>query len=322
MNPTRDLKLSLDDVQRLVAPAFPQKTVDGFEELSGGLCNTNLKVSFTDRQTPVVLRLYQREPPPIEKEIEVLQLVSETVPVPQVFYAGFDDFCTRSFAVLEFVSGITFQQLKAIKDVRAIQQASYSVGKILAAIGQYTFPTSGPFLSGLKVGAPYFGGVDAVPRILDEFLLSQEFQKRTNAELRTRLHNFIWSWSDRLANLNDECQLVHSDFGGRNILVREIESSWLVVAVLDWEFAFSGSSLLDVGHFLRYEKHSRPLREPYFSRGFTEHGGKLPDNWRRLGRVIDLTGLCDVLSHSHLPDEVASEVLELIHDTLEDPDLY
>jgi hypothetical protein len=48
--------------------------------------------------------------------------------------------------------------------------------------------------------------------------------------------------------------------------------------VLDWEFAFLGSPLLDVGHFLRYERAARPLREPHLSRGFLEDGGKLPED--------------------------------------------
>jgi aminoglycoside phosphotransferase (APT) family kinase protein len=69
----------------------------------------------------------------------------------------------------------------------------------------------------------------------------------------------------------------------------------VVAAVLDWEFAFSGSPLLDVGHFLRYERAAQPLREPQFSRGFVEHGGKLPEDWRHVVRVIDLTALADVV---------------------------
>jgi len=37
-----------------------------------------------------------------------------------------------------------------------------------------------------------------------------------------------------------------------------------VVAVLDWEFAVSGSSLADLGNFLRYERASQSLAERIF----------------------------------------------------------
>ena len=320
MNPTRDLKPSVDDVRRLVATAFPNETVNDFEELSGGLCNKNLKINFA-RGDSVVLRLYQRQPEVAETEIDLLRLLRGTIPVPDVFHVGSDQVSGKPFAVIEYVTGITFQELKRTKNLPAIQQASYSSGKVLAAIGHYTFPSPGPLCSGLKVGAPYFGGVNVAPQILDQFLLSEDFQKRTTIELRNRLHDFIWSWSDRLAEFDRHCQLVHSDFGSSNILVREIQNRWQVVAVLDWEFAFSGSPLVDVGHFLRYEKKTRPLREPFFSAGFLEHGGKLPEDWWRLARVIDLTGFCDVLTREALPDEIVSEVLDLIHATLDDPGL-
>lgn len=87
--------------------------------------------------------------------------------------------------------------------------------------------------------------------------------------------------------------------------------------MLDWEFAVSSSPLLDVGHFLRYEPHDASLREPYFSRAFVESGGVLPDDWRRLSQVLDLTGLVHNLTHPQLPDDIALEIMQLIKSTLE-----
>jgi hypothetical protein len=91
---------------------------------------------------------------------------------------------------------------------------------------------------------------------------------------------------------------------------------WVVAAILDWELAFSGSPLLDVGNFLRYELDASPLREPYFSRAFVEHGGHLPDNWKFIVKIIDLTGLVECLTHDELPSDVESELFALIDATL------
>jgi len=93
-----------------------------------------------------------------------------------------------------------------------------------------------------------------------------------------------------------------------------------VAAVLDWEFAVSGSPLLDIGHFLRYECASRPLAEPHFSKGFLRAGGTLPEGWRRLSRVVDSIALCESLTHETLPDTIVTELLELIRSTIEDRD--
>ena len=92
---------------------------------------------------------------------------------------------------------------------------------------------------------------------------------------------------------------------------------WAVAAILDWEMAFSGSPLLDVGHFLRYELDTTPLREPYFSTAFVEHGGHLPDNWKQVVKLIDLTGLVECLTHDELPSDVEAELFALIDATLE-----
>ena len=86
--------------------------------------------------------------------------------------------------------------------------------------------------------------------------------------------------------------------------------------MLDWEFALSGSPLLDVGHVLRYETEDTPLREPYFSRAFVDSGGFLPDDWRPITLVLDLTGLVECLTHDTLPDDVADEILHLIKSAL------
>ena len=42
---------------------------------------------------------------------------------------------------------------------------------------------------------------------------------------------------------------------------------WKVAAVLDWEFAISGSPLADLGSFLRYERTARPGRRAAFLGG-------------------------------------------------------
>jgi len=64
------------------------------------------------------------------------------------------------------------------------------------------------------------------------------------------------------------------------------------------------------------ELEATPLREPYFSRAFVEHGGHLPDNWRSVVKLIDLTGLVECLTHEELPSDVEAELFALINATL------
>ncbi len=299
---------------------FPGSEVARTEILSGGLINTNIKIEFSSHQPPVVLRLYRGDAEVCLKETAVLRLVGSTAPVPKVIHVEPNGIPgSRPFSILEFVNGITFQQLKRTKDLEAIQQAAASAGEMLARIGKFEFPSPGRLQAenDLTVGPPYMNGPDPIPRLFDSFLQSAQLQQRIDALRQQQLHDFIWSWADRLREFDNDRQLVHCDFGNRNILVDCINGRWQVVAVLDWEFALSGSPLLDIGHFLRYETHDTPLREPYFSRAFVESGGLLPDDWREISRVLDLSGLVHCLTHEQLPDDVAAEILPLMDSTLE-----
>jgi aminoglycoside phosphotransferase (APT) family kinase protein len=300
--------------------AFPDSEIAHTGILSGGLINTNIKIEFDSHQPPVVLRLYQADASVCLKETAALRLIRSTVPVPEVIHVepnGING--SRPFSILEFVEGVTFWQLKRTKDFEAIHQAASSVGRTLARIGKFQFPKPGRLQVGndLTVGPPYIEGSDAIPRLLDSFLQSEQLQQRINASLQQQLHDFIWSWADRLRILDNDSQLVHCDFGSRNILLNRVNGRWQVVAVLDWEFALSGSPLIDVGHFMRYEIRDTPLREPYFSHAFVESGGFLPEDWRQISLVLDLTALVEFLTHEHLPEDVATEILELIDSTLE-----
>jgi aminoglycoside phosphotransferase (APT) family kinase protein len=310
-------------VRWLVAQAFPQRQISRAEHLSGGRINTNLKLTFSTGEPPAVLRFHKKGSAACAKETQVLELIKSTVPVPEIFYVdseGVDG--SEPFSIIEFVEGLTFQQLKRTGNLEAIHQAASSVGATLAAIGRYSFLKPGSLIvtnkAQLEIGDPFTKTMDPISEILDIILESDLAQRRLGAELTRRLHDFMRAWAPSLPDITNVSQLVHSDYGNRNILVNEVNAKWQVAAVLDWEFAFSGSPLLDVGNFLRYDSVRQPLREPYFSRSFVEHGGELPENWRQVVRVIDLTALVECLSHDYLPDDVVSEILTLINSTLDD----
>jgi len=304
----------------MIARAFPQEVIQRLEPFAGGLINTNIKVYFDSAHPPVVLRIYRDGSNVSLKEMAIHKLVESDVPVARIIHAvpeGIDG--SGAFAILEFVEGITFQQLKRTGNAKAIKQAARSVGKTLAAIGRFHFSSRGRLVvdqEQLRVGEPFITGPDQIPRVLDGFLDSPKCEQRTGTELIRRLHEFVWNWADRLPDLDEQSSLVHNDFGNKNILINEFGGRWKVAAVLDWEICFSGSPLLDVGHFLRYERWDAPVREPHFSNSFVEHGGHLPENWKEIVRVIDLTALAQCLTIDDLPINVEEELLGLVRQTL------
>ena len=313
--------LSPGEAARFLAPYRPRLDVIAVEPLQGGLSNFNYVLRLRGEAEAVALRIYDRQPEACGKEAGLHRLLGGSVPVPEILHAEPDGVeGSAPFAVLRHVEGVTFRELKQSGDEAGIREASASAGRTLAAIARHTFSRPGRLLRGLVVGDAYVEGPDPVPRFAERCLESPRLLERTDPALVDRLRTFVWSRARRLATLDAESRLVHGDFNSPNLLVRRAAGRWEVAAVLDWEFAFSGSTLFDVGNFLRYERGSRPLREPSFSRAFLEAGGELPDDWPDLARAIDLTSLCEILTRAPLPDDVVDDVVGLLRSAVEGRD--
>ena len=308
-------------LERIMRTAFSSYTVTEIQPFSDGLRNANFKLRVDSASEPLVLRLYEHDASLCQKELDLMRLVAKSVPVPEVIHAeprGLDD--CPPFMLMRYVEGITFRELKRGRDCDAIGQAAFSAGETLAAINRNIFTKPGWLAPGPAVTAPLLEGPHPLPRFIDSSLSPSNLRLRMPADLRDRTHAMVWAWAPKLAGLEGETRLVHGDFNKRNLIVRRRAGRWSVAAVLDWEFAISGSPLNDIGNFLRYEPASRPLFEPHFSSGYLHAGGNLPDGWRRLARLVDLTALCESLTRGQLPDTIIAELIELLRATVENRD--
>jgi len=88
--------------------------------------------------------------------------------------------------------------------------------------------------------------------------------------------------------------------------------------VLDWEFAVAGAPLNDIGNFLRYSARQQPAYESGFSDGYLAAGGILPDDWKRLSRMVDLINLCDFLDRAEDNPTIVNAVRPLVQATLDE----
>lgn len=308
-------------LERIVHTAFPRDRVVEAQPLVDGRRNANFKLRLFLQPEPVVLRLYEHDASLCQKELDLMSLVRGSVPVPEVIHTEprrLED--VAPFILTTFIVGISFHELKRGGDADAIAQAAYSAGETLAAIGRFTFPQPGWIAPGPTVTAPLLEGIDSMPRFVDLCLASSNLQRRMPIELRGRTSAFLWAGAEQLAELASATCLVHGDFNKRNLMVRRDAGKWHVAAVLDWEFAVSGTPLQDCATFLRYERATRAVAEPHFSVGYTHAGGRLPQGWRGLARLVDLVALCESLTHDDLPDDVVTEIVELLRATMEGRD--
>lgn len=310
---------SLDTVKLLLGNIFGRTRVAHVQLLSEGLCNFNYRVDLNAGAEAFVVRIYGRDPNVCQKEADLLRTLRDKIPVPELLHVHANGFCgVGPFIVMRYVEGITFRQLRRTRETEAIAQAAYSIGETLARLGQHRFAQGGWLGAGPAVARRFPHVPNAIPALIDSCLASPTLQSRLDEQVRERVHELAWSRARELRRLEDEACLVHGDFNNRNVIVRRERGRWQVAAILDWEFAVSGSPLFDIASFLQYERKSSPSREPHFSLGYKSGGGRLPEEWWQLARVVGLKGQCDILTQPDLPAEIVTEVADLVRATTEE----
>jgi aminoglycoside phosphotransferase (APT) family kinase protein len=151
--------------------------------------------------------------------------------------------------------------------------------------------------------------------MLDAMLDGDLLRTHLGEDLARRLQHFVNdnAWRDEPMSFGGPC-LSHSDYKPWNMLVRDGQ----IAAVLDWEFAFAGAPLNDIGNFLRYSARQQPAYESGFLRGYRAAGGLLPDDWKRLSRMVDLISLCEFLDRPDAHPTMVNDVRPLVQATLDD----
>jgi aminoglycoside phosphotransferase (APT) family kinase protein len=278
----------MQNVSEILKDALPDKLPLSVEPLPGGATNLNYKVCFGGDEPAVVLRLYTRGLETARLELDLLRAAAGYLPVPEIVHAG------DGFLIYRFIEGATFQELKSTGTAQDMAGASYAIGMVLARVRRVR-----------AAGPP--------PRVFArEWLDSPLLAERMGIGEMKLLRDLVTAWWPRIAPLAEEKCLVHGDFNNRNTLVRRDGGRWIVSGVLDWERAFTGSPLWDAARFICYEKSDRPLREPHFSNGFCDGGGKLPEDWNAFSRVLNVVSAAESLSRPDLPRPFIPELRELV----------
>lgn len=307
-----------DTLQRLLAPRWPNARITSAAHVSGGLANTNYRVTLADHPDPIVVRFYTREPEACAREAALLRLVAGSVPVPQALYVEPEaGHFTYPYIVLSWIEGIPL--IDALPDLPPEEAPGLAaaLGEVAARIGSFTFTEPGFLGPDLTILEPLVIGPEGLRYYLREMLIDRHAGERLGVDLTERLLAQIELHADELAPLADQRSLIHADYKDGNILVQRGPEGWHVTAVLDWEFAFVGASVFDLGSLLR--------REATLPQGFAAacvaayraHGGFAPPGWRRMTLLMDLINLCDFLGGADLRDAMRDDVSGLIRATVE-----
>lgn len=312
------LAVDTETLARLLAPRWPNARITSAELVSGGLANTNYRVTLAGQPDPVVMRFYTRDPQACAREAALLRHVAGTVPVPEaLFVAPTAEHFTYPYSVLSWVDGTPL--IDALADLAPDEATALAaaLGEVAARIGSFTFAEPGFFEPDLSIREPLVIGPDGLRHYLREMLLEGVGGARLGQALTTRLLAQVEAHADDLAPLAGERSLVHADYKDGNILIRREPDGWRVTAVLDWEFAFAGASVFDLGSLLRREATLPSGFAAACVSAYRAHGGFAPPGWRRMTLLMDLLNLCDFLNGPDLRGAMFDDVTGLIRATVE-----
>ncbi|MCC7529821.1 MAG: phosphotransferase [Candidatus Melainabacteria bacterium] len=311
------IELSNKEVEALLHPILPDVKVTSVEPTHGGLANTNLKICIAGDEEPLLLRFCIRDPNSVAKEFRLLELVEGTVPVPFVCHFSRDNPVNgHPYILMQWVEGKRLETVVDTLEASEIADLGESLGKTLAGIHSFHFEHQGFFDENLNVGNPLEMGGKGLLSYVRECLSNPIIDQRIDAQLAKRILVFLERESSLLDEWDGSPCLTHCDFNGSNILVNKNADRWQVAAVLDWEFAISGTPFFDFGNLLRVPVGALPGIEDSVEKGYKNGGGELPKEWRKMSDLTDLTAWMEFLTRESAGPQLISDALAQIVKTI------
>ena len=311
--------VDLRALNEMLAPAYPGQKAAAAELVSGGFANTSYKVRLSKTAAVVVVRVYVRDPSAASREASILELVKERVPVPEVIHVSPAAQAPHPYLILRWVDGIPLDQLIKEGTSSDAARAVAATGRSLAKLQEFRFARSGFFGSTLDIRTPFPSEPSVVVGVLEQCLFRDCGQERLGVALAQRVWRFVTEREELLGVVEHDAVLVHGDFNGLNVIVRRTSDGPKVAALIDWEYAHSGTPLVDLGGMLRdSRRNATPWFEEELIRGYREGGGVLPANWRQVARIVDLVKLCAFVRSPNAGEVAVARVRAIVEAALAD----
>ncbi len=311
------VEVTLEQIEWLVSRLGSGHSLRSVERVQGGLTNTIFRVRLTDGDGALLVRIFSSGRAKWEKERAILGHLQGRVPVPEVLLA--DDGTGRipyPCLVLRWVEGVTLNALRRLVPTSEVLQLAAPLGVLVAQVSAVSVPAS------LGLGRDAKAPASSVESFLstnEERLLRGRARTRLGGPLADALWAYLSTGASALLRCRLDRSLVHGDFGGRNvILAAQPSGAWRIAALLDWEEAFAGWSLWDVGSLFRYRRRYDEAFRAAFEEGHRAAGGTLPEGWWRTARLLDASRQTATLAAEGERPEVFAECCDLLKALIED----
>ena len=284
--------------------------------LTGGFSSAVLRADPADGRLAVVVRFPGVGAAAVSREALLAERLAGTVPVPEVLFADPNGDATgRPCLITAWADGRAAGEVLAADGAGDGFELGRALGETLGAVGRMRFSRGGLLDDRLEPsGDPWF--VDTAAETVGFMRVWLEpggdVRPVLGADAADTWLARIGEAAPALAAVDGAHSLVHSDYNPKNVMVRRAQGGWQVTAVLDWEFAFAGSPLADVGNLLRFASGYPPRFEMGVAEGLRASGAELPPNWRAIALLLDCVAQADLMARRGPDDALASQVRKLV----------
>jgi aminoglycoside phosphotransferase (APT) family kinase protein len=312
------IEVAFDRIGALLSPVLEGAEIAEIRRVEGGLVNTLYRITLADRGGALCLRVFAAGRPAWEAERNILAQVSASLPVPEALLAGEGGpGFAHPYLVYRWIEGMTLDECRRQTQPAAFLSLAEPLGRLLAGVAGFSFADARNRGPNADHKSP--SSVVALLQFSEESLRRGLARLRLGDALADALWRLLEAGALRLGALDCATCLVHGDLGGRNILVAPIGNGhWRVSGLIDWEEAFSGAALWDVGRLFRYGGRYSDTFRQRFARSYLVAGGTLPEDWRRTARLLDATRLVELLSGERELPVVFAECRALVEGVVAD----
>ena len=276
--------ISRSEVEKCIGP-----TTEPLQLLSGGQAKTNIRIGNDQ-----VLRLYRRDASIAGKELSLIQKNWNSFVVPEIIRSG------EGFLLMKFMNHLPLED-KA--------EVGAALGEALAEIHSNRYETAGFIGTGLLIEEPMDDFVMDMWSYLCSFMDNPK--PSLPGVLLEEVVKFFDSKIEGLQEVVGHPVLLHGDFKISNLYWSDQGKP----LVLDWEFAYAGSALMDMGQLFRWSVFI--AFEEGFQKGYQASGGHLPDRWKYWAGILDLINLVGMLYKSTSDSQMALDITTKIKSTLQ-----
>jgi aminoglycoside phosphotransferase (APT) family kinase protein len=302
------VEIDADRLLALIRLWEPQGDVERCELITKGGSNTNYLVSFAQRPTRFVMRLYASAPDGWKKERALAELLDSSVPMAKVVYSGYEpSVFERPLTVFEYVEGETLLE-KLASGYNPPASLIRQIAASLALTHRHRYDKQGLFDEKLKVIedlAPFESWIG--------LFLNEGAAEQLGAEAVEKYSALIESRKSELAEIAAWTALVHGDYKPANVLVRGDE----VAAIIDWEFSMAGHPFSDLGQIIRQRWMSSPVEAAFVKEYNALSAIQLPRNWKELARLRDTINLLQLVGTCADKPKMSADLKRLILSVVE-----